>query len=60
MYQYRERRSMFKDKTCQICRKQATIYRVTSFRHTYLCDSSKCDFMILVKHGIIAEDIVKV
>ena len=58
--QYRERRSLFLGKTCEICKKQAMIYRVTKRGHTYLCNSGKCDFMILIKHGIITEDNIKV
>jgi len=40
-----------------ICRKQATIYRVTKKGHTYLCDNPDCDFECLVRYGVIKETV---
>ena len=48
--------NLMRHKTCTICRRQATIYRVTRQGHTYLCNNPQCDFELLMRRGVIRKD----
>jgi hypothetical protein len=44
-------RSFFQNKTCDICKKPATKFRLIKYKHFMLCDDKECDLYTRIKTG---------
>ncbi len=51
----RNRKPFFTGKTCDICRKKASMFRVSKNKRFMLCDDRKCDFASRIKAGFCEE-----
>jgi len=48
----KKHKPFFENKTCNICKAPAIIFRCIDNKHYLLCNSKKCDFTIRVRHGL--------
>ena len=47
----KKRKPFFDNKTCDICKRQAIMFRCIDDKTYMLCDSQKCDFIVRTRHG---------
>lgn len=47
----KKRKPFFADKSCDVCGKRASIFRIIKEKTYMLCSGRKCDFIIRVRHG---------
>jgi len=43
----------FGNKKCTICKGKSILYRAIKDKHYYLCDSNKCNFLSLLRAGVL-------
>jgi len=51
----RKRRSFFYNKTCDICKKPAIIFRIIGNKKYMICEDKHCDLKTRIKHGFFGE-----
>ena len=44
-------KTFFGNKTCDLCHRPATMYRLMGNFSSYLCDDKECDIKIRIKEG---------
>jgi len=51
----KNRQPFFSNKTCDICKKKASMFRVTKNKKFMLCDSKNCDFVSRIRAGLVVK-----
>ena len=47
----KKRKPFFDNKTCDICKRPAIIFRLIKDKTYMLCESRKCDFLTRIRNG---------